>query len=335
MGKPTYATVEQLQAATDFKTTAYETDRLRRHLRAASRKIEDRLLRHFYPLTEARTYISPSFHVPKTATSSGFFLNSDLLSLTSVVADGDTLTLADVELWPKPWGPPYSWIGATGSEIVVTGVWGYTEDTEPAGALAEELDASETDVDVTDSSAMGIGDLLLVGSERMIVEARTHIDTTQNLGVDLAANVADNSVNVGSGSAFTVGEEILIGSERMLIVDISGNLATVKREWNGSTLAAHTSPADIYAPRRLTVEREAVGTTAAGHSNGASISRHVPPDQITELCLAEALVEYAQQTSGYGRTVGSGDNQREARGVGLADARKHARRLRRSRVGAV
>ena len=55
MADPTYATVEQVQAAADYKPTAYEADRLYRIVDAASRRIEQQLHRHFYPLTEAVT----------------------------------------------------------------------------------------------------------------------------------------------------------------------------------------------------------------------------------------------------------------------------------------
>ena len=54
--RPTYATVEQLQAATDAKTTAFEQARLRRLLESAADQIDKRMHRHFYPLTEIRTY---------------------------------------------------------------------------------------------------------------------------------------------------------------------------------------------------------------------------------------------------------------------------------------
>lgn len=332
MGLPTYATVEQLMAATDFKTSAYLEDRLLRELKSASRKIEKRYLRHFYPKTETREYVSPDTHSPDTASSTGFFLDGDLLSLTSVTVDGSAKS--NVELWPKPWGPPYSWIGVTGTDITIVGVWGFTQDTDPAGALAEALDASETDVDVTDGSKTGIGDLLIVDSERMIVEGKTNLDTGQTLQSDMAAQDNDVTVAVSTGSAFNVGEVILLDSERMKIVDIAGNNLTVRRRWSGSVLAAH-SGSSIYAARRLTVERGALGSTAATHSTAASIVRNVAPGPIVDLCIAEAIHTFEQESSGYGKTVGSGDNEREARGHGLGDARKQANHYRRQRVASV
>lgn len=332
---PAYATVEQLQSAADFQTTAFEKRRLRRILQSASRAVEDYTHRRFYPLTQTVDYHDPTSVTIQRADTAGFWLEDDLLSLTALTVDGTAETVADVFLYPKQYGPPYSWIGISGYEISITGVFGYSQDTEPAGALAEDLDDSETDVDVTDSASVGIGDLLTVGTERMLVEDKSLLDTGQNLGANLSADVADDTVDLGDGTAFVEGEILTIDSERMKLVDIAGNNGIVIRAYDGSRLAAHTTGADIYAPRTLTVERGAAGTTAATHSTSDAITRNVPPAPITDLCIAEALVRYEQEASAYGRTVGSGENQREARGVGLAQARKDALAYRRNRMAAI
>lgn len=83
------------------------------------------------------------------------------------------------------------------------------------------------------------------------------------------------------------------------------------------------------------MERGATGTTAATHSDAAAITRNVPPHPITTLCIAEAMVTLAQETSAYARTVGSGDAQMEARGMGLEAAWKDARSYRRGRMATV
>ena len=64
-------------------------------------------------------------------------------------------------------------------------------------------------------------------------------------------------------------------------------------------------------------------------------SRPEPAAPITSLCVAEALVLFQQEQSAYGRTVGSGDSQQEARGAGLKDARKMAGVYKRGRLVAV
>ncbi len=86
---------------------------------------------------------------------------------------------------------------------------------------------------------------------------------------------------------------------------------------------------------RVTVERAAVGTTAATHSDAAAVTRNVAPGPIVDLCIAEAITVYQQESSGYGRTIGSGDNLREARGRGLEEIRRDAGHYKRLRMAAV
>ena len=335
MADPTYATVEQLQAAADYKPTAFESARLQRIVTAASRRIELRLHRHFYPLTETVTYTRPTLARPRTSTSAGFFLNRDLITLTTVTVDDTTKTVADIETWPSQHGPPFSWVGVTGSDIVIVADWGFSNDTTPAGALAEALDTTETGVNVTDSSSVGVGDLVIVESERMIVTAKVQLDIAQNIQANLTKDTAVVTVAVEDGTAVFPGEALLVNAEEMLILAISSNNVTVKRAWNGSVLAAHTSGDDIFAPRTLTVERGAVGTTAATHDDAKAVTRNLPPAAITDLCIAEAINTYEQETAGYARTVGAGETQREARGAGLADARQEATGYLRARAAAV
>ena len=336
MGKPFYATVEQLQAAADYKSTAYEAERLRRILDGASRDIELSFHRHYYPLTEAVTFTDPPTSTPRRVQSAGFDLDRDLLALTAATEDGTSATLANVELHPGQYGPPYWWIGLTGSTIVVTGRWGYSEDTAPAGALEAAIsDTTGTSVDVTNSALIGVGDLILVDSEQMIVTAKLQLDSGQNLSNNPTASVSDVTIGLTDGTKFAVGEIILIDAEDMLIVAISGNNGTVKRAYNGSVLAAHSATADIYAPRTLTVERGAVGTTAATHLDAATITKNVPPGPIVDFCIAEALSRYENESAGYLRQVGTGESAREARGAGLAVAHRQASPLRRVRLAAV
>ncbi len=338
MASPLYATVEQLQAAADYKPTAYEAERLRRIVDAASRRIELRLHRHFYPLTETVTYTRPVLTKPHTSTSTGFFLNRDLLSVSAVTVDDAAQTVGLIELWPTQYGPPYSWLGVTGADIVIVADWGFSNTTTPAGALAEALDASETAVDVTDSSTssgLGIGDLAIVDTERMVVTAKTQLDIAQNIQGNLTADTSNTTVPVEDGTAIFAGESLLVNAEEMLVLAISANNLTVKRAWNGSVLAAHTSGDDIFAPRTLTVERGAAGSTAATHADTTAITRNLPPAAITDLCIAEAINTYEQETAGYAREVGAGETQTEARGIGLKDARNEANGYLRVRVAAV
>jgi len=337
MARPTYATVEQLQAATDFKTTAYETDRLRRLLESSSDLIDRKFHRHFYPLTETRTYTDPPFVTPRRTTSTGFFLEADLQSLSSATVDTVAQTVGDIELYSSTYGPPYSWAGTTGSTIVLVGVWGYTNDSESVGTITANIGTTTaTTCACSNSALIGIGDLITVNSERMVVTAKAQLDT----GVDFSsggttADMSDVAVTM-DGAGLNVGEIILADSEKMLIVEYNSatEVATVKRAYDGSVLATHTTPS-VYAPRTLTITRGATGTTAATHTSADAITRNIAPAQITSLCIAEALVAYSQEASGYARTIGSGENTREAKGVGLAAARRDASVYQRRRWAAV
>lgn len=341
---PWYCTREDVKAATDSKTTARDDAQVDRAIAAASRAVEGLTRRKFYPWTGTRR-----FDWPGTQGSPSWRLwldANELITVTAVTAGGETISTADVELYPDD-GPPYTRIeidlsssaawssGDTHQDaIAITGVYGYGADEAPAGVLAEGLDASETEVDVTNSAAVGVGSILRVGTERMIVTGKAMLTTGQT--GTLTAHNASTTLAVSDGSAFTADEVILLGGERMRVEDIAGNTLVVRRAWDGSVLAAHTG-ASIYARRRLTVERGALGTTATEHLTAAAIVKHAPPGPIVELTVAEAINTIAQENSGYGRQIGSGDTAREAYARGLKDKRAEvfASYARRSRMRAV
>jgi hypothetical protein len=108
----------------------------------------------------------------------------------------------------------------------------------------------------------------------------------------------------------------------MLVVDVAGTTLTVKRAWRGSTLAAHSAGADIFAPRTLTVERGALGTTAATHLTAAPVVQHVVPAMVRDLCIGEAINQLQQEGSGYARLIGEGEDAREGTGRSLFDLRR-------------
>lgn len=345
-----YATREAVKAALDSKVTARDDAQVDDAIESASRGIEGLTHRRYYPQLAARTFDWPN---TQYARPWRLWLDAnDLISVTTLVAGGATIPAADFFLRRSDDRdePPYTHVeidldsssafssgGTHQRAIVITGLFGYGADEAPAGALAEALDASETEVDVTNSAIIGVGSIIRADSERMIVTGKANLDTGQNLAGGLTtAQANDVAATVTDGSAYFVGETLLTDSERLLVVDIAGNVLTVKRAWDGSVLATHTTP-DIYAPRRLTVERGALGTTAATHSNGAALVRHVVPGTIRSLCIAEAISQVQQEQAGYGRVVGSGDNEREASGKGLADLRQQAytRYGRKARVRAI
>lgn len=346
-----YTTRESVKSALSTATTARDNQRVDRAIEAASRSIEGLLRRKFYPQTATRY-----FDWPPRDRSRPWRLwldENELISVTTLTAGGVTITAPDYFLEPANSGPPYTRIeidlassaafssGATHQRAVaVTGVFGYSNDEETAGSLSADLAASlSATATINWSTArFGVGDILRIDSERMVVTERSMVDSTQNLQVSLTAVASNTTVAVTTGTAFAVDEVIQLDSERMLVVDVTGNNLTVKRAWDGSTLAAHTAPtADIYTLTGVELSRAQCGTTLAAHTSGATISRYVVPALIRDLCVAEALNTIQQEQSGYARTVGDGESERQVGGQGLTSLRFNARDRygRRVRTGAV
>lgn len=337
MVAPVYVTREAVKTATDQVATARLNAAVDRAIESGARTIDKAMHRTFWPQTATRTFDWPP---PQRSRSWVLWLDEDeLVSVTSLTAGGVTIPAADYFLRPDT-GPPFdrieidlasssAWSSSSTHQraISVTGVFaGCPLDEAPAGLLAEALDASETGVDVTDSAAVGVGDLLRVDTERMLVTEKSLLTTGQT--GSLTASNADRSLAVANGAAFTAGETLTLDAERVLVEDIAGNTLVVTRAVDGSALAAHAT-ATIYAPRTLTVERSAVGTTAATHLTAAPLYRHLPPGPIQTLNRALAIVELQQDAAGWARTAGSGDNEREVTGKALAAAWKNADPYRR------
>lgn len=337
-----YCSREDVKSALDFKETARNDGQVDRAIERASRTVEGLLRRRFYPELATRYFDWPN---QQSARAWRLWLeNNELISVSSLVSGGSTISASNYFLRSSDNAsePPYDALelllsanatfggGSTHQkDIALTGLYGFKDDSVTAGALAEALDSSETGVDVTDSSLIGVGHLIKVESERMTVTGKAMLDTGVNIDASdsMTASAADVSIVMSTTTGAPVtGEVILINSERMLVVDVAGTTLTVKRAWDGSVLATHAANADIYAPRTLTVVRGVLGTTAAAHNTALAITRADYPGPVVSLCVAESVVQLLNESAGYARTAGSGDNAREAAGRALVDARKLAMR---------
>ncbi|NUR94576.1 MAG: hypothetical protein HOV67_04865 [Kribbellaceae bacterium] len=313
-----YCTREQVKRALDVKETARSDAQIDRAIRSARQDIDARMNRVFYPTDATKRFDWPNFQY---AYPWRLWLDqSELAAIpTSVTSGGVQIPLSACNFEPANSGPPYNYlelrrdqsysfgVGSTPQrDIAITGTWaGCPADTDPAGQLAAAVSSTTvTSVTVTDGSLVGVGDLLVVDSERMLVTGRASNDTGQTLvSGATTANPGDNAVTVQDGTQVHVDEVIQLDSERMLILDITGNTATVKRAWDGTVLAAHTAGAHVYAFRTLTVRRGMLGTTAATHSNATACSIHHVPALINALAVAEAENRLLQEIAGYARTV--------------------------------
>jgi uncharacterized Zn finger protein len=189
--------------------------------------------------------------------------------------------------------------------VQITGLWGYRNTETTLGATTAAVStttATTLTVDGATSAVVGVGSVIRVDSERMLVTERTNTSTGQT--GTITASKSDVSLTVADGTKFAIDEILLIDSERMRVDDIAGNDLTVERAYDGTVLAAHTA-ATIYAQRALTVTRGALGTTADTHGTNSTVSLWQPPGLIRQLVKAEAIWNLLQERSGWFRLASS------------------------------
>jgi hypothetical protein len=337
MDAPTYASVATLAAATDIPMTPTAEAGMLRHLSSGARQIEGLCGgRHFYPTLDTRTFDWPD-PTGRGQSNRLWLDDNELLSVTSMSVGGAAFTA--FLLRPDD-GPPYRWIepdetgtadyrpfsagsGGTQQAISITGLYGHNETLATvAGLDGAIVNPGATTINVDNGAGVAAGDALKLGTEYVLVEATRWVDTTDDLTAALAVDATDTAIPVTDGGTYTAGEWLRINRERFLITDIVGNTLYVDRSADASVIAAHSIGDDIWARRALTVTRGALGTTAATHSDAATVSRHAAPSPVEMLNIAVAEVSIAQERAAWARTVGSGENEREARGAGLKDLRK-------------
>lgn len=345
-----YATREDVKEAGDFKQTARADRRIDRALDAATLSIHGLCQRRFYPELDTRLWDWPNGQYARPWRL--WLDQNELISVTSVTSGGVLIPAGTVLLEPQRYGPPYNQLqldisktsgftqsGTHQRQISITGLFGYRNDETPTG-LAGSLDGTQTTitVDGDTSAALGVGSLIRLDDERLTVTGRRQLDTGQTLGADLTAQAAAVTVPVADASVFAEGETVLIDSERMLIVDIAGSSLTVRRGWDGSTLAGHTTGAHVWAPRTLTVRRAVLGTTAAAHTTGSTVQRWDPPALIRQLAIAEALVTAGLESSTYSKTAranGAAERPKDTSGIEGLRAQVYDALGRKSRLRGV
>lgn len=332
---PVYCTRGAVKTALGWQRTARVDDRIDRAIMAAVGDVDGRLHRSFTPTRATKHFPWPDRL--RTRPWRVWLNQHDLISLTSLTAGDTSIDTSNVFLEPGNSGPPFTHLeidlsttaslsndGTHQRAIKVEGLFGYRDNQTDAGTLDGGINASTTTVDVSDGSVVDVGHLLTVDDERMLVSNRRMADTGHTLAADLDAQVNAVTATLSQADAVEPGEVLLVDSERMQVVDVAGTTVTVRRAWDGSTLAAHTSGTAVHAERRLTVARGAAGTTAASHADATAVTRLVVPALVQELAIGEAIVRLEQAGAAYARTVGSGDNEREAAGRGLRDLRHEA-----------
>jgi hypothetical protein len=338
ISEPCYCTREDVKQALDIQLTARNDAQIDLAIDSASRDVEGELHRTFYPTIATHYFDWPNYQY---AYPWRLWLNdmelADVTVNVPVLSSGGVAIPNSSIFWePVNQAPPYTYVELNRStvaafgvsataqrDISITGTFGFWIRTNPAGALAAAMsDTTSTTIQITDSSKIGVGDNILIDAERLVVSGRSMVTTgqTQQTAGAGTASAADVALTVTDGTKYFTGEILLLDSERMLIIDIAGNVLTVKRAWDGSVLATH-SGATIYALRQLTVTRGDLGTTATTHSNTAPINVAVVPSLVHELTLGIALNNLLQNQAGYARTQGQGAGAQTNIGQSLDEIR--------------
>jgi hypothetical protein len=322
-----YCTREMVQGATDQTWSPREADRIDRAVAAASRVADRECLREFGPWYGTSEFDWPDQyrHAPSWKLP---LYDQTLISVTSITSGGAVIPAAGYILRRSgrtgPYmsveiqrGSSYAWESGQSTQqnaISVTGVWGYSLDSVSAGVLGEDLDLTETGVDitaVTRPDVLGTGALLIVGTELMVVTGRTMVATGQTvLSANMTASSADTLVTVTSTASITPGEILLCGAERMLVRDKTAATLIVQRAYSGTTLATHAIGAALNAPWSLTVQRASQGSTPATHLTGAPVLVWQAPELVQQFVTAHAVAAVSDMAGAYARPAGPGDARR-------------------------
>lgn len=351
MGRVVYCTREEVMDAFDVKEAASRSSQVDSAIRSASDDIDGWLNRHKHGVAPVRAI--RYFGWPTFTYSQAWRLwldENEAIELDEVLIAGRPATEnVDYYLEPVNTGPPFTFIeinllahssfdnqGTYQRAIKITGTWGLRDDRDPAGTLQlGGIDASTTSFSVSNGAVVGVGSMLSLDDERVLVTDKATAATGVTITADVDEYNAAREIPV-SANRFFVGEYILIGEERMRILDVKATSIVVERAAQGSVLSSHASGDAILAYRQLTVERGAQGSTAASHSGQIALTTWRVPDLIRDLCRAEAITRLEQEWSAYGARVYSDEAERDSSGTevvagrGLTDLRKAcARRYKR------
>lgn len=171
-------------------------------------------------------------YVDDTSRYLNLYSHVDTLSVSSVTnGDGQTIdsayyTIDDANSYPKTmitmkWNSPYRFRAALDGNyqqaITVAGIFGYVPHYDYAWkaktTTAEALDASETEIDVTSSTGLNIGDYIKVESEVLLI-----------------LSIATNTLTVERGVLGTTAASHLTGLALYLFIQ-KADIRNAVREW--------------------------------------------------------------------------------------------------------
>jgi hypothetical protein len=316
-----YCTRLDVMTATEEQQTVDIVRHIDSALEAAAEEVDRLTKRRFYNEIRTNKWDWPNF---QRASPWKLWFDAaelaDVTALVPVLTSGGIVIPNSAIFWgPWNYAPPYTFLELNRSmsysfgvgptpqqDIQILGNFGYWTQAKAGGTLAAAVSSTTaTTVTVSDSSKSGVGDVIMVDGESMLVSDNAMADTgqAQQGGGCSTSSDADNVLTVGSGAAVNAGEILQLDAEWMLAESVTCNNVAVVRAYLGTQIATHSS-AEVYAPRALTVVRAFGGTTAATHLNAAAVSVALVPGEVREYAIAESLNYVYQKASGYARTLG-------------------------------
>ena len=331
--RPAYCTREEVARALNIGLVGSDFSKIDRAVQSAADSLDRLCKRKFYYTTATYSIDWPNYQY---AYPWRLWLNQyELAGQPSLVVSGPYLPTplvipsSNYILQPINDGPPYTNIelrrdqnSAFGNnttpqnDIQITGPFGYWMLTQSAGTVTASVAPSDVVLQVSSGASPGVGDVVNLDIERMIVTDSTFTST----GVPFLTGITsaqsnDNIGTVTNGVNFSVDEQIMVDFEIMLITQIFGNTIIVKRAFGGSILNTH-SAGNIWARRQVSVLRGQLGTAAAVHSQNAPITIAQIPGLVKQLAIAEAVTwpnleagGYSGAASGFGMGAGAGISQ--------------------------
>ena len=163
---------------------------------------------------------------------------------------------------PRNYGPPWNAVELNLSDsyafgnsstpqedVSIQAVNGFWTATKAGGTLAAAVSSTTaTTATVSDSSVLGVGDVLIAGTEQLLVSDQAMADTGQaQTGSGCATALEnDNVLQVADGTQVHAGEILQLDAEWMLAESVTGDFVTVQRAVLGTVLDEHSS-AEVYA----------------------------------------------------------------------------------------
>lgn len=320
-----YVGREEVMSALDVKPSAFMARQIDRACLTGSRLVDGLCHRTFAPLVATRTFDYPGTRVTSRRV---YFDQYDLISATTVSSGGSSFVL-DTDYYLRPDGEgPYTFIelnrnssasfsGGPQRAVSIAGLWGYGNREVQPTTLEDAIDSTSATLISVNAPAGDVGGLLRIDSERMLITEKAWTQSPATTSA-LTANANSNTITTTDSELFTPYEKLLIDGERLEVLDVAGDVITVRRAVDGTTLAAHNGGTAIYWQHSLQVTRGVQGTTAATHADSAPVYRWVPPSPVSALSRAYAIDNFLQENSGYARTAGQGENERPVSGRGIA-----------------